>query len=233
MKKLLACLTILVGVACSGALAHAPVSPDYRPGNELRNALASSYRIRIYCGEELAGYGSGVAIDNRHVLTARHVVEACLESDTPDMEWFELVDYNGRVYEAALDRKASDEEIDVARLVVNGAAEFPTWAPIATAPPNVLDRVFLLAGDGSMDRGYGRFFPKDGYVSGIIRDQLVVSIHGVPGNSGSAIFDVHGQVVGILHSGRWDASKEFFVFAALPKTWYDLFPGFQMEMNNG
>lgn len=233
MNKLVAILAFAVITACGGtALAPRSVPTD-RAG--IKNALAASVRIRGYCNGELVGYGSGVAVSDRHVLTARHITQMCADTATPDMASFELVSPDGSVRDATGDMDAIDDSIDVGRLIVTDGHYFKTYAPIAEYTPDVPDDVFIYAGDGTMDVSEPQrlFFFKWGSVSKVWEHTILVSFHGVPGNSGAGVFDAAGHVVGILHSGNWTPTKENFVLADRPSAWVELFPPYEMPLDPG
>ncbi len=44
-------------------------------------------------------------------------------------------------------------------------------------------------------------------------DYVMVSLRGVPGNSGSALLDEAGNVVGILSMGQWGGDREHYILA--------------------
>jgi len=232
LKTLALALVLLVGCTCSGIQKIRP-SLDQTQEYEsvgIRVAVESSVRILAYCGpsKRLDSVGSGVAVSPKEVISARHVAVACQGSPTPDWVIYEALLDNGDTYELATDRMAN-EDTDVVRFTVVGMRTLPRWTELATYQPRVGQRVTIYAGAGvaTEDRkeaGFWSFMLKFGVVSHTYKDVVVISTHGVPGNSGGAIFDDDGRVIGIISSGVWHFAHENFVDALRPTYWPELWP---------
>lgn len=224
----LLCALLLWACAALCLIAFLTACSSCAPGLMSRGGverlMPASARVRVLCDGQLRGYGSGVAVGPRHLVTAKHVVQACKTTPTPDMAQYQVVLDDGSRREAVLVREA-EGDVDVALLVLGGAASFRTWAELADYRPLPGQRVWLYTGDGRMDqKGEWAFHLKEGIVTRVHGDVLVVSAHVVPGNSGAAAFDDDGRVVGILVGGRWDSSEEFYLEAWRPRAWRALVP---------
>lgn len=209
-----ACLLALVVASC-GACAGWMRPNASAPG--IGRVLTSSARVRVLCDGKLVGYGSGVAVGYRHVLTARHVARACASAAT-----FEVVFDDGSIRAAMVDADAP-ESVDVSRLVLDGVRR--SWAWVARYRPRRGQRVWVYAGDGKMDSAHEwAFHLKQGWITHVEDYVIVVGIHAVPGNSGAAVFDDEGRVLGILVGGSWDPNQEFYLAAWRPTAWRGLTP---------
>lgn len=230
MLKIICLALSLVGCSCGGIQKIRPNVDQTQVyvTKGVQRLVESSVRIRAYCGPELKvdSLGSGVAVGPRHIISARHVAVACQDSQTPDWVSYEAIMDNGATYEIALDRHAKDDDTDVSRFVVLGMATLPVWTELTDYQPAVGQRIWVYAGGGMKqdDAGFWDFILKDGYVSRSFKDIVVISTHGIPGNSGGAIFDEDGRVIGILVSGVWASAHENYVDAYRPTFFPDLWP---------
>ncbi len=191
--------------------------------------VRSAVRVRIYCDGNIYAYGSGTAVGPRHVLTARHIASGCPKGDAPDAPdvstTFTVQFANGQIYQVAAQQLASNDRIDAAQLVNIEVADFPSWAKVAWYQPRVGQRVMMYAGDGTLDLPDEHAFQfKDGRVTRADDWRLVISSHGVPGNSGCGVFDENGDLVGILWQGAWSPAREFYFEASRPEMWSELLP---------
>ena len=220
-------LLVAALAACQSCAYHKPQSlPQLYETRGVERIVKSSVRIRVYCNGQLTAYGSGVAVSPRHVLSARHIARGCSNSPTPDMAQFEMITPDGIGHEFILELEAANPEIDAARFVILGSLELANYASIADYQPRIGQPVYQYAGDGTMDIGGEHAFQfKQGFVSETQQDLVIVSIHGVPGNSGSGIFDSEGNLLGILWGGSWQYSRENYIEATRPVAWPELVPG--------
>ena len=104
-----------------------PDTPVITTEQGARDLYAVTVRIQVDCVNGGGGWGSGVIVSPRHVLTAKHVVEAC----TPAEPWKVTVETHiGTKFEVVVD--TLHEHVDAARLVVTGVGSpFRSWARIA------------------------------------------------------------------------------------------------------
>jgi len=160
---------------------------------------ATSVRLIVFCldGPKL---GSGVIISKRQVLTAKHVAK-CKVGPPP----FLIIarDVRSNKIEMKIDRVS--ETVDVARLItLNGAEQFPIYASInLDDDAKVGDQVCVVAGDDAVF-----MIRKCGEMTLPSSTGYMTTVPVVPGNSGSALWNDVGQVIGIIVRGRWDAGAE-------------------------
>lgn len=141
-----------------------------------------------------AGYGSGVILDARHVLTALHVVDCHYD------QAIVVTMSNGRRIRMHTEKIWRDS--DLARLVIASAAKFGDIAPPMIAPIHLGESVCT-------DVAY----PDRGGACGIVFDMrpsadLNVAMH-LPvyhGNSGGGIYDTDGNLVGIVTASTFDTA---------------------------
>lgn len=186
-------------VAC-----HSMVGPVYLTGEQVdRTEYGSSYRVTVLCDDGMAA-GSAVAVDGRHLLTARHVV-TCSDETSPLA--IAVISWDGVRWPVLID--ALDNH-DAARLVVEGTSDnaFPVTAKVSPRIPRIGERICIIGGDRPSVYG----MRKCGDVSpGSNEWEFIVSLHVVPGNSGGPAFDSQGNVIGIVSKGAWGEGHEFFV----------------------
>ena len=72
-------------------------------------------------------------------------------------------------------------------------ATFVTWSAFADTLPDVADRVFIFGNPGANKDDY-----REGYISHIEDEDLLIDLNGYPGDSGSALFDTEGKICGII-----------------------------------
>lgn len=225
-------LGAIAPMACSGGcIPQAHLTHTGADTIAVQIVMQSSVRILADCDGDgdLDGFASGVAVSPRHILTARHVAEGCGRiSRAPDMAQFWAYTWDARRIPIVVDMLARDPEVDAARFVVDGGSDpFAVWALPALYLPATGQRVYQYTGDGTFDPP---FHWKEGVISGARGQQLDISIHGVPGNSGSAVFDVNGNILGILWGGRWHSGLEFAIGAYRPQAWIELIPPISPDM---
>lgn len=138
------------------------------------------------------GNGSAWVLDENTAVTNRHVIEGAVE--------IELTSYDGRHYVGTSSVLA--EHADLA--LVHIEETFPETATIADSPPTAGGEVYVVGyPEGS------RLTTTDGVYRGTVRetldnyddrvDQLIAAIK--PGNSGSAVVNEVGAVVGVAYAG--------------------------------
>lgn len=220
-KIFLACVVFLA--ACSCTPVHkdrvrlkAPKTTQEYETETIRRMALSAVRIVLDCGAdgEPDGYGSGTAVSHRTVLTARHVYDGC---DPGNNAYFAITS-DGRTLALHRDGAATLPQVDAARFALDPMAEpFWTYSPVANYQPRVGQPVYFYTGDGTTE-----FVFKAGHVAVTDYAEVTISVHGVPGNSGSAVFDAEGNVIAILWGGRWHPAGENLIKAFRPTVWPDL-----------
>jgi len=186
----------------------------------VRRMVKSAARLRVYCDGTISAYGSATAISPRLALTARHMGRVCKGTSTAT---YTLQFDDGSIYEVAMLKMAKNEEVDTAQLYDVESITFAHYARVAAYEPARGQHVWVYAGDGKLDvPGEWGFVIKEGRVSRVLDGVLVVSAHGVPGNSGCGVFDDAGRLLAVLWGGSWNPNSEFYFEAYRPAAWPDL-----------
>ena len=142
-------------------------------------------------------FGTGVIISDKYILTANHVTVCKIGAPLTMI----VANSQHENFSVALDRR--DEENDIARLTPINNIRFPVWARISFSEPELGDPVCVVAGDEAvfMQRKCGEIGPRLGPF-------LQMNTATFPGNSGAAVWDNTGAIVGILVRGRWAQDDE-------------------------
>jgi S1-C subfamily serine protease len=135
--------------------------------------------------------GSGFFIRPGQVVTNLHVIRGASRTDV------KTLDGKGRVYEVA-GLLAIDEEGDLALMRVNMSLERPRSSELAMTLPEEGESVFVIGNplklEGSVTDGIVSAVREVPGVGKIIQTTAPIS----HGNSGSPIFNLRGQVVGVV-----------------------------------
>lgn len=141
--------------------------------------------------------GTGVAISERHVLTAAHVT-AC-----PTIPGVRVVFPDGKAYTAAVTRE--DRDSDVARLEIFQAGNFDRGiVPPALATPHDDE-------PGERWTSYRPGQQAEGEYLGPSHGRGVVHARTVPGWSGAGTYDDDGRLVGLVTAAYEDLTAVTFV----------------------
>lgn len=157
--------------------------------------------------------GSGVIVDERHVLTAYHITTC------PDFPAVDVVLSDGRHFFMAVQKE--DEGADLALLVISSADYFHVNVapPIVAGPPVAGDALCVAA-------AYPRREWHCGFVDSVHDDargpdvELIASSK--KGNSGGASYDSLGRLVGISSLGS-KTNQEWVGITSLSKH-MEIFP---------
>jgi S1-C subfamily serine protease len=135
--------------------------------------------------------GSGFFLRPGQVVTNLHVIRGAYRAE------IKTLDGKGRVYPIA-GTVAIDEEGDLALLSVDMPAERARSSELATALPDEGERIFVIGNplklEGSVSDGIVSAVREVPNVGRIIQITAPIS----HGNSGSPVFNLHGQVVGVV-----------------------------------
>ena len=135
--------------------------------------------------------GSGFFIRPGQVVTNLHVIRGASRADV------KTLDGKGRVYEVA-GLLAVDEEGDLALMRVNMSLERPRSSELAVTLPEEGETVFVIGNplklEGSVTDGIVSAVREVPGVGKIIQTTAPIS----HGNSGSPIFNLKGQVIGVI-----------------------------------
>lgn len=135
--------------------------------------------------------GSGFFIRPGQVITNLHVIRGARRTD------IKTLDGKGRVYQVA-GLLAVDEEGDLVLMRVNMSPERPRFSEIAESLPEEGETVFVIGNplklEGSVTNGIISAVREVPGVGKIIQTTAAIS----HGNSGSPIFNMKGQVVGVV-----------------------------------
>lgn len=188
-------------------------APDTEFSSELnRRMYLSSVRIKVICKDESGSMGTGFAVSPRHVITALHVIDC--EGEPPAFVFVVLRD--GKSIPMWVDDPRIGG-VDAVRLSVLEplAMEFKTWVPTSDRAPLIGEDVCVVA--GGMPGTYG--IKKCGAVAFIQDGHFIVSMHIVPGNSGGAVFDSFGNVIGIVRAASFEPRREYYGVMILGSQW--------------
>ena len=199
--KLTVALLALLAVACGG-VPSAAWDPQYASWAD-RVGSETSYRVMVQCANgDMAG-GSGTAFNARQIVTAKHVLERCGESDDGS-----LIMVTDRAGVARLVEPKRGPDDDVAILTLAAGDEFKTFAHFSDETPRNGETLCWWGGDANMN---ANGFKKCGFFQDSAANLGWLSGKGAPGNSGSGVFNGKGELVGVLVAGSWHPGRDFFI----------------------
>ncbi len=185
-------MVLLLGILANASCAHAPSKLDTFVDVSAR--YDSALELTVTCvepdGRRVSWHGSGVIISETMLLTAGHVAE----TEEGEICAYVAEDAHENLYAVQPSVILSSKTVDLAVMeTITPNAKFKA-APVRFGPVPVLNEVVCSA------TAYPRREHKCGPVMkprdppGDIRINLVVE----PGNSGSALYNMKGELVGIV-----------------------------------
>ena len=198
---LLFALTTTTSVCCGAHTSVEPeLVPDLTPGAEEQAARAA--HVMVWCPAGTAHHptrsGSGAVHFGPYVLTAFHVV-SCATPPHPDQDpvprtyvapqIVQVQFADGRAFEAGVASIAPDD--DLAWLVLQGEPDLG-FEPLRVAPPRA-GWVCMVAGYPKRERYCAR-----ASLTEWADMELHFAAPAIPGNSGSAVYDPAGRLVGVV-----------------------------------
>lgn len=146
-----------------------------------------------------SGWCSGTAVGRHTILSATH----CFEHGG------QLVKVNGKPVKAV---SRQDDGSDHTLVVIDKA--FTSWSSMGRKPVQT-QRIRILGSPAGNEDVY-----REGYVARVRADEVWLIIPGFGGDSGSALFDDRGRIVGVLSRARtwvdFRSGAVFTVIVALP-----------------
>ena len=152
--------------------------------------------------------GSGVIIDERGlILTAKHVLEGA--------EWVRVTLQNNDVYEATNWIVDPNDDVGVLQIATLEDLSAATFEHVGL-PDYIGQNVFIIG------YPFGLYSTNKGIISNVglsepffgVEKMLQLDIAGNPGNSGCPVFDVNGDVIGILVGGIYGGDGMAFITSA-------------------
>lgn len=215
---------VLAVLSCS----IAPVYRNPRFSSAKAQAIAeASVAINVVChagAESEFPYtfssGSGVLVGKDKVITARHVIDCTDEEDTsvsPMPVAIEVRNRYGKSVSAVISKHA-DNDADATLLSLMESIETNYTVTYSEGLPKIGEKLCISTGYSPVGPGVY----KCGYAAFYYDEQIVMEIHIVPGNSGSAVYNEAGRYVGIAAAGIWHPSKENMVLIVPVKKFISL-----------
>lgn len=198
--KAFALLALCFALACG--VPSAALDPQYASWAD-RVGSETSYRVVAQCANGNMAGGSGTAISKRQIVTAKHVLEACGDSDEGS-----LIMVTDRAGVARLVESKRGPDDDVAVLTLTAGDEFKSFAHFADELPRNGDTLCWWGGDANLN---ANGFKKCGFYQDAHANQAWLSGKGAPGNSGSGVLNAKGELVGVLVAGSWHPGRDFFI----------------------
>ncbi len=184
---------LLLGLLANASCAHAS-KLDPSPADVIDAHYDAAVEITALCllpdGRQVAWFGSGVIVDATHILTAGHVAEteglSCV---------FTAELSNGKTHLVRPLHVLASSETDLASMeIVSFVETFPAQ-PVRYGPvPAPGEKVCTATAYPRREYKCGQVMRSKGSQPGDIRIDFVVE----PGNSGSALYNERGELVGIV-----------------------------------
>ncbi len=194
MRRFFAIFSALLITFWNAGCAYA-FSSSTTPHPTVSEEYMRTVRIAVLCPDGSISGGSGVRIGGTVVLTAFHVIDCDGEPATAVV----IRTDKGDVYPAEVAAEIRDQ--DVARLNVTGLPELPQ---VTIGRPVLGQRACATFALPEVGRRCGEIWPPYAEPPGDMHLDFV----GEHGNSGSAVWDEDGRLIGILVHLHWCLGTE-------------------------
>lgn len=206
-------ICILIACVSPAPPPENPRIPRTTPTQEYTTAMIEHTCIESHNLSDLRmsqRVGTGVVIDDYHVLTAFHVIEC------PVLSYITVKLADNRVFRMVVTK--SEPTRDLAMLSVFGSKgfELQLGPALIGQPPKQGSDVCFFTGAPQRTRRCGPYNSR--IKTDKLPDAMFVIAQADPGNSGSGIYDVSGRLVGIVtHNKKCpnDPLKNCYTFASV------------------
>lgn len=183
-------IVLLLGLLVNASCAHASRLDPSGPDAHYDAAVEITALCALPDGRQVAWYGSGVIVDATHLLTAGHVAET---EGLPCVFTAELS--NGKTHLVRPLHVLASSDVDLATMEILSFVETFPAQPVRYGPaPRLGDGVCTATAHPRREYKCGQVMRSKGSQPGDIRINFVVE----PGNSGSALYNARGELVGIV-----------------------------------
>lgn len=205
-RWLLSLVVAFMVVACAPQRVSDPSPYQGYVSYEAWLTRQAAVQINVICPDG-GGGGSGSTVSDHQVVTARHV--AICDDGSVALMTVETID--GAIRIAQVERWGPEGTDVVLLRIPEVEPRFKRWLTVSTRKPLVGEELCWIGRDSSSFPPLKQCGPFEGTYSGVTDEYNIISAHGVPGNSGSGIFDSGGRVLGVLSRGSWHSALAFFI----------------------
>ena len=162
----------------------------------------------VCAGKEFRSAGSGVAVSQNkfgtYVVTAGHICEDMpLPKDMTSTSKFEILSMTGEKSSAEVVSSAVKDKkgLDICLLFAKDTYIEPV--KISSVAPKAGDKIYNLASPRLIGRPGAVPILEGRYIGEVAKNSFAYSIPAAPGSSGSGVFNVEGELVGVLYAVYW------------------------------